>query len=59
MGHMAKVSFNPRERGFKPQNDMHDSTPLLVVAIKIQLTICYVPCVEPEFRSLVQYDVTL
>ena len=56
---MAKVTFNPRESGFKPQNDMHDLTPLLVVAIKIQLTICYVPCVEPEFRSLVQYDVTL
>ena len=58
MGHMAKVSFNPRERGFKPQNDMHDSTPY-VVAIKLQLTICYVPCVEPEFRSLAQYGLTL
>ena len=33
--------------------------PLYLLLLKLQLTICYVPCVEPEFRSLAQYDVTL
>lgn len=48
------------KRRFKLQNDMHDSTPsLYLLLLKLQLTICYIPCVQPEFRSLVQYDVTL
>ena len=38
------------KRGFKHQNDMHDSN-LYLLLLKLQLTICYVTCVKPEFRS--------
>ena len=64
MGHMVRVSFNPRKRTTSKKEALRSKKicmiqPLYLLLFKLQLTICYVTCVKPEFRSLVQYDVTL